>query len=277
MKRKIIGTVIIALFLFIAVGIPMICMRLSQDVENRLGESDRVFSEKEKERRAQVAEEEVENFYWDMANGTGMKVANLVHGKLHAQLEDKIVAECICKELADDSITPENITWDEVEEVKSLTMIYSAKCNTIKDIQYCKNLIELRISMDCEEDIEGLQKELEEVLPKLSNLKILWLVGSDDVQWDSMELLKNCTQIEELYICKCKTTDYSVIKNCSSLEILYLNDTQVTKAEDVIGFDKIEEIHIRNTPLSKDEKEMKKLKEAYSYVWIDYEVREEDE
>lgn len=282
MKRRVIGSIIIIIFLFMVIGIPVISGVIFPNDWEPPGRVVKYVKSNEEERADDVKKEKQqkqEKWYWDFLGGTGMKVANAVYEKMPAELEDKKMAKTMCSEVPKENITPQNVTWGDLKEIRSLTVVSGdKKYDTIRDVRFCTNLLELRIDMDCEEDVTTLSKELKEILQELPNLKVLWLVGSDNAKWTSIDFLENCNQIEDIYTVGCNTTDYSILSTCASLELVYLDDTKITNANDFKGLKNLKSIYIRHTPLSENQKEIEVLEKMYPQVSIYYKVwGEEDE
>ena len=87
-----------------------------------------------------------------------------------------------------------------------------------------------------------------------------------------MDFLNDCEQIKEISLIKVKMTDYSVLKQCKSLEKIDFYGAQIERAEDLdlTGLEKLKCISILDTPLAENLEEVKKLKEAYPDVDIEY-------
>ena len=115
-----------------------------------------------------------------------------------------------------------------------------------------------------------MQQELGKVLPKMKKLKWFMLSREGEVEWTSVEFLKDQKSIEELWICNCKATDYSVLKTCISLKEIKIEDSELSRAEDLIGLDNVEHFYLRETPLAENPEEIKKLQEAYPEADIYY-------
>ena len=120
------------------------------------------------------------------------------------------------------------------------------------------------------QSVEEKQQELGEILPKMRKLKQLIIEGEGDVEWTSIEFLKNQKSIEELGLFNCKATNYSVLKTCKSLKEIEIISSELSKAEDLIGLENVESIMILNTPLAENPEEIKKLQEAYPDADIYY-------
>ncbi|MGN0395176.1 MAG: hypothetical protein ACI4EF_07425, partial [Coprococcus sp.] len=118
--------------------------------------------------------------------------------------------------------------------------------------------------------VEQYEKELGKVLPKLKNLKKIWITGDYGCEWKSIDFLKRCEQIEEISFTRFKATDYSVLKKCKSLRRISLLGSNVTSARDLIRIEKLENLSVRNTPLAENPEEVKKLEMAYPNAEIKY-------
>ena len=128
-----------------------------------------------------------------------------------------------------------------------------------------------------EEEIEKLQEELAEVLPKFSRLRELHLADLGKCNWNTIDFLKGCSQLEVLKIWQSVADDYSVLKECKSLKTIVLSGCNISSADDIIGLENIEYIIIGNTPLGDKPEEIKKLQEAYPDAVVDVANYEEEE
>lgn len=216
------------------------------------------------------------------------------------EFADENMAKVICSSLYaygyGRDVSPEEITWEQLDSIEKLNIGYSGYYSTIVDIEKCRNVETLDINIIITEydyayqiaqgkiekklsaqEIEQLQKELSEVLPKLSKMKELWLADMGECEWTSVEFLKNCSQLEELYLSSCKADDYSALRNCQSLKVISLLNCNISSADDIIGLENIEYITLRNTPLGDKPEEIKKLQEAYPDAVIDVANYEDEE
>ena len=194
------------------------------------------------------------------------------------------------------NVTTENVTWEQLGSIESLNIGYSGYYTTIKDIGKCRNLERLsinsivekysaayeleqgEISTDLsEEEIEKLQEELAEVLPKLSGLTELHLADLGKCNWTTIDFLKGCSQLEELDLYFCGVNDYSTLKECKKLKSIFMWKCNISSADDIIGLENIEYIIIGNTPLGDKPEEIKKLQEAYPDAVVDVANYEEEE
>ena len=213
---------------------------------------------------------------------------------------DENMAKVICSSLYaygyGREVSPEEITWEQLDSIEKLNIGYSGYYNTIVDIEKCRNIETLEININITkydyayqiaqgkieenlstEETGKLQEELSEVLPKLSKMKELWLADMGECEWTSVEFLKNCSQLEELRLYSCVTHDYSALKSCQSLKVVSLWDCNISSADDIIGLEDIEYITLRNTPLGDKPEEIKKLQEAYPDAVVDVANYEEEE
>ena len=194
------------------------------------------------------------------------------------------------------NVTTENVTWEQLGSIESLNIGYSGYYTTIKDIGKCRNLERLSINSIVEKysaayeieqgeiptdlsekEIEKLQEELAEVLPKFSELTELDLADLGKCNWTSIDFLKGCSQLEVLKIWRSVADDYSVLKECKSLKIIVLSGCNISSADDIMGLKNMEYIALRNTPLGDKPEEIKKLQEAYPDAVIDVVNYEEEE
>ena len=223
----------------------------------------------------------------------GISKGREIYDNSHVRFADETMGEVICKSIWGPTVTPEEVTHKELKMVKELNIGFSGYYKTLKDIKYCTEVRELLVNWGMldydpayainegkankelsKEKIEETQKELGKILPRLSNLKILYLGDKWGSNWTSLEFLKKCDQIEELYLCGCRGTDYSVLKKCTSLKTLSLDEYQISRAEDIIGLENLEFIVLFDTPLAENPEEIKKLQEAYPDAEIRWERKE---
>ena len=214
------------------------------------------------------------------------------------EFADENMAKVICGSIYGygKNVTTENITWEQLDSIKSLNIGYSGYYTTIKDIEKCRNLERLSINSIVKKysaayeieqgeiptdlskkEIEKLQEELTEVLPKLSELTELHLADLGKCNWTAIDFLKGCSQLEVLKIWGSVVDDYSVLKECKSLKTIVLGGCNISSADDIIGLENIEYITLRNTPLGDKPEEIKKLQEAYPDAVIDVANYEDEE
>ena len=114
-----------------------------------------------------------------------------------------------------------------------------------------------------EEKVKQFEEELGEILSKLKELKRLKIANKYGCEWENLDFLEGCGQVEELTLYDFQVTDYSILKQCKSLKKVVFFDCPISKAEDLMGLENLEWIGIRDTPLANNPEELKKLKEAY--------------
>ena len=173
---------------------------------------------------------------------------------------------------------------ENLDKLKYLTIGFVGYYDTLEDIKWGKNIEQLQINVKTGEydyepvyeiaqgkipqeltqnKVSQFEKELENNLPKLKKLREIYVVSDYGCEWNSLDFLEGCDQVEEITLGKFKITDYSVLKQCKSLRKITFFDCPISKADDLIGLEHLEWIGISGTPLAQDEEEMKKLKEAY--------------
>ena len=191
----------------------------------------------------------------------------------------RVIANLCYKPYSEDlKITPE-----DVKEIDVLNIGYVGYYDSLEDLKWCTGLEMLNIDMGMyeawdavyqiaqgevpeevtEEKVKQYEKELGKVLPKLKNLKELYISSNGGCTWESLDFLEGCNQIEKISMHDFKVTDYSVLKQCKSLKMITFFDCPISKADDLIGLENLEWIGIRDTPLVNNPEELKKLKEAY--------------
>lgn len=224
MKRKIIGGILIGCFVLLVAGLPLLskiyypddipidCSNYNEVRDYKISQEKKALKNKIKKLSRKV------------------NIPYNLYMKTHPKLQDESVAALLCQEAPGTDITPDNITRDDLGKIRSLTISWNNNtCDTIEDIRLCPNLLELRIDMGCEKNISELERQLKSILPHLSKLKILSLFATDASDWDSIDFVKDCTQLEDIYISGCNTTDYSVLSTCSSAQYLVLDGKNVSK------------------------------------------------
>ena len=225
----------------------------------------------------------------------GIPIAKHIHDNSHVKFSDENMAKVLCDAAyGRPDITPENITYKELKKIKKLDIGFLGDYKTLKDLKYCTGIENLTINAGIgngkssyfsadgkvnakfsDEDLDEAERQLAEILPELSNLKVLWL--GKDVEWNSVEFLKNCKQIEEIHLYNSKATDYSALKGCSSLKQLEIHYSNLSEAKDLIGIEKLEYLGVSDTPLAKNMEEIEKLQKAYPNGTIEYKTAEETE
>ena len=216
--------------------------------------------------------------------------AQEAHDNSVVEFKDETMGQALCNSCHwSDEITLKNVTYKDLKGINKLRTGYIGYYNTLIDLQYCTRLHRLYINSGIgendgayfinqgevnrkvsEKDVENIQQELGEILPKLKELTKLGLSSEGEVKWTSIDFLKNCDNIESISIGGCKVTDYSVLKTCTSLKEIQITCSDISKAEDIIGLENLESIMILNTPLAENPEEVKKLQEAYPDAEIYY-------
>ena len=206
------------------------------------------------------------------------------------EFADENMAKVICGSVYGygGDVTPENITWEELDSIEILDIGYTGYYSTIKDIEKCKNLQRLYINNMLREDdaayqiangeiekdlsikdVEKLEKELAQVLPELPKLKEMRLADLGNCEWTSIDFLRGCNHLEELRLYSSKASDYSVLKECKLLKSVTLWKCNISSAKDIIGIENVEHIGLSDTPLDQNPTEVQKLRDAYPNVDID--------
>lgn len=206
------------------------------------------------------------------------------------EFADENMAKVICGSIYGygGNVTPENVTWEQLDSIESLDIGYTGYYNTIKDIAKCRNLkklyvnnvlmeysavyqiangnIEKNLSVD---DIEKLQEELAKELPKLKKIEQIEIADLGNCKWTSIEFLKYCNKLKSIEIWGSSADDYSALKECKALESVALWKCNVSSADDLMGLESLKYITLSNTPLDQNPEELQKLKAAYPDVEFD--------
>lgn len=192
---------------------------------------------------------------------------------------EKLMREYCKKTYSEDM----KITPNDMKKVRYMELGYVGYYDTIVDLKWCKELEELKINMGVyepnepayqiaqgempeevtEEKVKQFEEELGEILSKLKELKRLKIANKYGCEWENLDFLEGCGQVEELTLYDFQVTDYSILKQCKSLKKVVFFDCPISKAEDLMGLENLEWIGIRDTPLANNPEELKKLKEAY--------------
>ena len=181
------------------------------------------------------------------------------------------------------------ITPKDMEKVVNLDIGYAGYYDTLEDLKWCTNLKSLLINGKpgeygyvykvfkgkvpegvTEEKVNQFEKELGEILPKLTRLKKVRIVSKYGCHWNSLDFLEGCNQIEELWMDEFAVDDYSVLKRCKSIKKIIIFNSSIKYAEDMIELEHLEWIGLVNTPLSDNPKEIKKIKETYPNIKFEY-------
>ncbi len=216
------------------------------------------------------------------------------HDNSVVDFADETMGQVLCNSCnsfyMSDYFTLENITYNDLKTQKlEIDTGYIGYYDTLLDLKYCTGAERLIINNGIGEnedayfvsqgeinrevsqkEVEEIQEELGKVLPKMKKLKWLMLSREGGVEWTSVDFLKNQKSIEDLWICNCKATDYSVLKTCVSLKEIVIEDSELSEADDLIGLKNVENIYIYDTPLAENPEEIKKLQEAYPDADIYY-------
>ena len=206
------------------------------------------------------------------------------------EFADENMAKVICGSIYGygGDVTPENVTWEELDSIETLDIGYTGYYSTIKDIEKCRKLKKLYVNNVLIEysavykiangkieknlsknDVEKLQREMSEILPKLTELKELWVGDLGECKWTSMEFLKECKQLEDIEIWGSPANDYSALKECKELKSVALWKCNISSADNLMGFKNLKYITLSNTPLDRNSTELQKLKDAYPNVKFD--------
>ena len=215
----------------------------------------------------------------------GMRIYNKSVVEFKDENMEKVMVYASTNEHGDDEASHENM-----REIKCLELGYIGYYDTLEDLKWAKNVEEIRINMPTsfgaayeisqenvpkeisKEKVKQYERELGEILPQLKKLKSISIISDFGCEWDSIEFLKNCKQIEDISLSRFKIKDFSALKQCKSLDNINLYAAPIEKAEDLdlTGLEKLKCISIWDTPLAENFEEIKKLKEAYPDVDIEY-------
>ncbi len=167
-----------------------------------------------------------------------LEKAQEAHDNSVVEFADETMGQVLCNTCHwSDEITLENVTYKDLKGINKVWIGYIGYYDTLLDLQYCTRLSSLYINSGIgendgayfvnqgevnrkvsENEVENIQQELGEILPKLKELTNLGLSSEGKVKWTSIDFLKNCDNIEVFWINNCKGVDYSVIKTCASLK-----------------------------------------------------------
>ena len=226
--------------------------------------------------------------------GIGLIKAKEIHDNSVVDFADETMGQVLCNSCnsfyMSDYFTLENITYNDLKTQKlEIDIGYIGYYDTLIDLKYCTGVKQISINSEIAENseayfikqgelnqkvskerVEEVQQELRDILPKMKELKWLIIGEKGDIEWSSIEFLKNQKSIEDLSLYNCKATDYSVLKTCISLKKIRIEDSDLSKADDLIGLKNVEYIYVYDTPLAENPKEIKKLQEAYPEADICY-------
>ena len=198
----------------------------------------------------------------------------------------KIIASLCYKTYNEDlEITPK-----DMKKIVNLDIGYTGYYDTLEDLKWCTELKKLYIDMGVyesseaayqiaqgkvpeevtEEKVKQYEKELGKVLSKLEKLEVIKIASDEGCTWKSLNFLEGCNQIEELWMYEFAVDDYSVLKQCKSIKKIIIFNSSIENAEDMIGLEHLEWIGLVNTPLSDNPEEIKKIKEAYPNIKLEY-------
>ena len=192
----------------------------------------------------------------------------------------KLIAEYCGKIYSEDM----EITPNDMKEVRYVDIGYTGYYNTLEDLKWCTSIEKLYLNGKIgesknepaykiaqgempeevtEEKVKQFEEELGKILPKMKQLKKMEIISKYGCEWENLDFLEGCGQVEELTLYDFQVTDYSILKQCKSLKKVVFFDCPISKAEDLMGLENLEWIGIRDTPLANNPEELKKIKEAY--------------
>ncbi|WP_455718906.1 hypothetical protein [Anaerosporobacter sp.] len=212
----------------------------------------------------------------------GVPLVRYIHENSHVNFADENMAIVLSNALGDGE-TPKTVTYKDLKKITEIDIGFVSYYSTIKDLCYCTNIKALGMNgytidewapsysinqgkVDrqlTKEDVDLLQKELGEILPKLKQLEYLAISNKGGCNLNSIEFLKGCTKLETVILYSSQADDYSVLKTCKSLRNIYIEKSNISKADDLIGIKNLELVTLDYTPLSRNPEELKKLREAY--------------
>lgn len=226
--------------------------------------------------------------------GVGLIKGKEYHDSSVVDFADETMGQVLCNSCnsfyMSDYFTLENITYNDLKTQKlEIDIGYIGYYDTLIDLKYCTGAERLVINTGLvkedeayfinqgkinrevsKEEVEKAQEELGKILPKMKELNKLLIGGEGEMEWMSVEFLKNQKSIEDLSLWGFKATDYSALKTCTSLKSISITYSQLSQAEDLIGLDNVEHFYLRETPLAENPEEIKKLQEAYPEADIYY-------
>ena len=159
----------------------------------------------------------------------------------------KLMAEYCGKTYSEDM----KITPNDMKEVRYVDIGYIGDYNTLEDLKWCTNIEGLYLNGKigerknepaykiaqgempeevAEEKVNKFEVEIGKILPKMKQLKKMEIISKYGCEWENLDFLGGCGQVEELTLYEFQVTDYSILKQCKSLKKVVFFDCPISKA-----------------------------------------------
>lgn len=188
--------------------------------------------------------------------------------------------------------TKDEITYRDMRKIKSLNIGLLDQYSTLRDLQWCVNLEELRMNgvRDIEDaeicnvnnngevlkiltqdEVNNICNDLKFVLPKLEKIKIFAYSNKyNNCEITDWSFLCQVDSLEKIYIMNCNVTDIEFIQEMKSIKEVYILDCNISEIKNVSGLNKLEYLSLVNNPIAENIEEMKKIEEILNKTVVRY-------
>ena len=200
---------------------------------------------------------------------------------------DEKMRQIICLELGKDKDS-KDITYKDLEKIEELKIGPVGEYETIIDVTKFKNLKKLRVNTEVtyrdvyyelfsknkngsmyyppidKKRVIRIEEELKKIFKKQKKIEIFRFTNvNESCNITDFSFLENATNIEELYICFGNVSDYSFLKKCNKLKSVDLDQCNIETADALLEVKNANRFVLTGTPLAENEKEIKRLQEAF--------------
>ena len=203
------------------------------------------------------------------------------------QFEDEKMRQIICLELGKDKDS-QDITYKDLEKIQELEIGPVGNFETVEDIAKCKNLKQLWINIEVteksasykvykktiegkiylpilkEKQVERICKDLNKIFKTVKGIECFGFTNfNESCNIKDLNFLIYAKNLKKITISFVTVDDYSVLEDCDKLEVVYLWDSNIETADSLLKLKNVKKFWLTGTPLAENEKEIKRLKEAF--------------
>ena len=200
---------------------------------------------------------------------------------------DEKMRQVICLELGKDKDYM-GLTYKDLEEIEELEVGPVGTFETIEDVAKCKNLKVLEINIEItdkdasyevykkdrtgnlylfiqpENKIRRIQDDLEKIFKEAKKIEDFGFTNyNESCNVINFDFLKYGKNLKEIDLAFATVSDYSILEHCNKLEDIDLWYSNIKTADSLLNLKNANRFVLTETPLAENEKEIKRLKEAF--------------
>ena len=201
--------------------------------------------------------------------------------------EDNKMRQVMCLELGKDKDYM-GLTYKDLEKIEELRIGPVGEFETIRDVAKCKNLKRLLVNVEITDrqayyelfkktkdgkmyypfitnkQVLRIERELEEILRSVRGIEEFRFTNINrtcDIK--NVEFLKYAKNLKEIDMVFINIENYSILENCSKLERVDFSENNIKTADSLLKLKNVNKFILTGTPLAENEKEIKRLQEAF--------------